>query len=161
MSRRPFQLAKTEDKCYCTYAVTLPALPHRFAFSLCPSSPTTSSPLSPFHLFLLFHFLLLSSDSADCLLRWTVTPFGMSCTRPVLHAWLLAVSSSWLPKWPQESWRWGLGCIKCGKSRGEAETEMLLYGNCGECGVVIKGRAEGRGQRWPARCDNNSSAGRE
>lgn len=97
-------------------------------------------PPAPFHLFLVLLIFPLSSGCAYCLLRWTVTPFGMSCTRPVLHAWLLAVSSSWLPKWPQESWRWGLGCIKCGKSRKEAETVMLLFGNCGERGVVIKGK---------------------
>ena len=124
-------------------------------------SPLSSTPLLPLLLPLLLLLLSLSSEgSADCLLRWTVTPFGMSCTRPALHAWLLAVSSSWLPEWPPESWRWGLGCIKCGKSREDAETEMLLFGNCGECGAVIKGKGRREGaERWPLRCDNNWSVG--
>lgn len=90
MSRRPFSWpARKTDVIVHGLSRCQPSLTGLFSLML-----SLSLSLSP---------LRCLPPGAGCLLRWTVTPFGTSCTRPGRHAWRWAVSSSWRPAWPPGS----------------------------------------------------------
>lgn len=136
-------------------AVSLPALPHRFAFlSLPPTAPSS-------HPSLLFSFSLL---------LW---PLLTVCSGGQWHHLERAAlvrcctHGCWLCHWAgfQSGLRRAEGEVWVALSVGNPEKTLkqrcCCFGGCGGCSVLIKGRDGGRrARRWSLRCEQNSSVRR-